>query len=347
MAVSEYDSGTQAYLRDLCREDRRDFAFRGESPEAFDAWRRDARPALRELLGLTRMERERADFEPCVTLGESESLDGYTRRKGSIAVEPFFRVPFWFLRPDGEGPFPLAVFPHGHHPKDGLDFAAGVAGSPEMRQEIEDEDRDVAVQAVRRGFAAIAPSTRGFPPARVPDVGGRHGGSDCRSQLLHALLAGRTVIGERVWDLMRLVDWAFAREDVDGTTVLMMGNSGGGVATLYAAACDPRITVAVASCSYCSLAARSGRIHHCDCNAVPGILRFGEFWDVAGLICPRRLLVVHGRNDPLFPAEEVRRAVDNVRRIFEAAGAPEAFADVTGPDGHRFYSDLMWPFVCS
>ena len=38
---------------------------------------------------------------------------------------------------------------------------------------------------------------------------------------------------------------------------------------------------------------------------VPGILSWGEFSDVAGLIAPRHQLIVNGRQDPLFPLAEV------------------------------------------
>ena len=117
------------------------------------------------------------------------------------------------------------------------------------------------------------------------------------------------------------------------------------MATLYAAACDERVTIAVASCSFCSFIGQHGAIHHCDCNAVPGMLRFGEFHDIAGLIAPRHLLIVHGRTDPLFPPEEIDRAVRGVQRIYDAAGVSGAFSHVYGAEGHRFYSNLMWPFV--
>jgi hypothetical protein len=124
-----------------------------------------------------------------------------------------------------------------------------------------------------------------------------------------------------------------------------MGNSGGGVVTVYAAACDTRIAVAVPSCSFCTLIGENGLLHHCDCNAVPGILGFGEFHDVAGLIAPRHLKIVNGRQDPLFPLSEVDRAVAAVSRIYEAAGVPSRFAHAYGEGGHRFYGDLMWPFI--
>lgn len=300
---------------------------------------------LCELIGLNAIEASLDGFTPSVELGAATQLDGYARQRGVLHTEPGFDVPFWYVKPEGPGPHPIALFPHGHYQEHGLDYAVGVASSEAMRQTIEADDRDVAIQAVRLGYAGLAPAARGFSPACIPDVTERHDGRSCRSQLLHALLAGRTATGERVWDLARLLDWAVEQPAHDPSRVLMMGNSGGGMATLYGAACDVRVTTAVASCSYCSLVGEGGQIHHCDCNAVPGILGFGELWDVAGLLAPRRLLVVHGREDTLFPWSEIQRSVDRLREIFGAAGVPEQFRREVGPAGHRFYRDLMWPFV--
>lgn len=340
-----YDPSIELHLRRLYAADRRAFAFDPARHGDGAAWRAAARPELRRLLGLDRMRDEAGGFRPSVALNAPEELDGYTRTRGVLHAEPEFRVPFWHLRPPGPGPFPVALFPHGHYRQHGMDYAVGLAATDETREKIAREDRDVAVQAVRRGFAAIAPATRGFAPAVVPDVTARHGTSDCRSHAVHALLAGRTAVGERVWDLERLLDWALAQPDVDPSTVLIMGNSGGGVASLYAAACDPRITIAVASCSFCTFVGGDGAVRHCDCNLVPGMLRFGDFPDVAGLIAPRALLVVHGREDALFPPEDTERAVAALRRIYGAAGAAARFRHAFGAGGHRFYADLMWPFV--
>jgi dienelactone hydrolase len=343
--METHDEKTLAFLNHLYTKDAQAFGFRGSAPDDVASWSGAARPALRELLGLRRMRDELDGFEPSVSIEDAEDLGDHTRQKGILHAEPGFDVPFWYLKPKGAGPHPLALFPHGHYAKDGLDYAAGVASSPEMLERIQREDRDVAAQAVRRGFAAIAPATRGFQPACIPDITNRHGKSNCRSQLVHALLAGRTAVGERLWDLERLIDWAAGQSDIDTSTVLMMGNSGGGVTTLYAAACDERVTIAVASCSFCTFVGADGTIHHCDCHAVPGILRFGEFSDVAGLVAPRHLLTVNGRTDSLFPLDEVDRAVTGVQRIYAAANAPDAYRHTYAPEGHRFYSDLMWPFV--
>jgi hypothetical protein len=162
---------------------------------------------------------------------------------------------------------------------------------------------------------------------------------------MHCLLAGRTPTGERAWDMSSFIDWALATLPVHDRDLLMLGNSGGGMISTYAPACDMRIQIAIASCSFNSYVASTGKVVHCDCNIVPGILRFGGFHDVVGLIAPRHLLMVHGRNDPLFDNDDVGRAADEVRRIYTAAGAGDHFAQEYGDGGHRFYKDLMWPFV--
>ncbi len=343
--MKTHDANALAYVDHLYAKDRRTFSFLEKADGDFESWAEAGRTVLRELIGLNRIHDDCGRFSCSVSLGATESLDGYTRQKNILRSEPGVDIPFWYLRPIGSGPHPVALFPHGHYADYGLDYAVGISASVEMDQKIREGDRDVAIQAVRHGFAAIAPATRGFPPACIPDITNRHGGRSCRSQLLHALLAGRTVIAERLWDLERLTDWAVSQPEIDGSMILMMGNSGGGVATLYAAACDERINISVASCSFCTFVGQSGALHHCDCNAVPGIMRFGEFHDVAGLIAPRHLQIVHGRTDPLFPKGEIERAVSSLRHIYDTAQASARFRHAWGPEGHRFYSDLMWPFV--
>jgi hypothetical protein len=125
----------------------------------------------------------------------------------------------------------------------------------------------------------------------------------------------------------------------------MMGNSGGGMVTLFSAACDQRIGIAIASCSFAPTIRDDGYLFHCDCNMVPGILDFGGLPGVAGLIAPRRLLTVNGRQDPLFTENAIEDGAATVQAVYTAAGYPDHFGHRWGEAGHRFYADLMWPFV--
>ena len=59
---------------------------------------------------------------------------------------------------------------------------------------------------------------------------------------------------------------------------------------------------------------------HCPCNYIPGLHRFGELYDIAGLIAPRPVLVESAHRDPIFPRLAVKRAVARTRRIYALFG---------------------------
>ncbi|MCA9414816.1 MAG: acetylxylan esterase [Candidatus Omnitrophica bacterium] len=340
-----YPDSVVKYLRRIYDEGQVKFSYREDYPGGFEVWQKEAREELRRLIGLDRIVSDCGDHEPKVEMSEpGPDLGGYTRQKGLIETEPDVRIPFWLLRPEGEGPFPLAILPHGHD-SIGFDTYAGAAHDEEHQKRITERRADVAVQAAQRGFVAIAPATRGLSTPGVPDLLKRHGDLDCRSQLIHCLLAGRTAIGERVWDMQRILDWEMTLNEVDSERVLMMGNSGGGMVTLYASACDPRVSVAVPSCSFTLLHSRNGYIYHCDCNLVPGMAEWGDLYDVAGPIAPRPLLVVNGREDTLHSVSDIEKAAARAEAIYRASGHPENFESKFGGGGHRFYPELMWPFV--
>ena len=141
-------------------------------------------------------------------------------------------------------------------------------------------------------------------------------------KLIHALLAGRTALGERTWDLMRLLDWACQLENVDPERILVLGNSGGCVLTALLAACDTRVAVSVINCCFCTFIGATGGVHLCECNTVPGVMEYGDFPDIAGLIAPRPLLVVNGVAD-VHPLPEVAAAVAALEQIYKVSGGAE------------------------
>jgi len=67
--------------------------------------------------------------------------------------------------------------------------------------------------------------------------------------------------------------------------------------------------------------------------------------DVAGLIAPRSLLTVCGKEDPLHSVTAISYAVERLKRIYEASEQADRYEHRWGEGGHRFYKKLMWPFV--
>ena len=162
-----------------------------------------------------------------------------------------------------------------------------------------------------------------------------------------ALLLGRTIIGERVWDVMRVLD-AIEAHFADLITMkgsVLMGNSGGGTATYYTACLEHRFDGYMPSCAVCTYHDSIVSIHHCTCNYVPGIARYFDMGDLAVMIAPKKLVVVCGKDDDIFPLPAVRQTFGIIKGLYTASDAPENCALVIGHEGHRFYADAAWPVM--
>ena len=341
-----YPAPVNSYLKRV-QEGRQVHAFDGSVN--FKKWQKQARQALIDLTGLRQMEKELSGFKPKVVIGKADnSPEGFSRSLCSIETEPGVLVPFYLLVPKSakaKEPLPLFICPHGHDSL-GLHSYAGAFQDDKHRKIILAIEGNIAEQAAMRGFVAIAPATRGLArELRMPDPKGRHGNSSCGAQLMHCLVAGRTPIAERVWDMQRLLDWAEKHPLVDKSRIVMTGNSGGGVLTAYTAAIDERIRVAIPSCSFTSVISDDGYIFHCNCCMVPGLRNWGDWSELGGLVAPRELLIVHGVNDKLHHRPTVEKVYGQVRKIYQAAGVPESVTMKWGDQGHRFYPSLMWPII--
>lgn len=139
------------------------------------------------------------------------------RERWRLWVEPTVPLPFYLLKPlaIGDRPLPLVLTPHGHNQPP---IYAGVVADEAERRSMLEGQRDIAVQAVREGYLAIAPTTRAFDETRTEKDQRDEKLSSCRTALMHGLLVGRTPIGERVWDMQRLLDWALAELPVEAST---------------------------------------------------------------------------------------------------------------------------------
>jgi hypothetical protein len=320
-----------------------EFGFKGQSDIDILKWQQKFRPSLTQAIGLDNLKRDLTGHVPTARKHHSEHLGNLIREKWTLLVEPTVPLPFYLLKPLSAGKnTPLILTPHGHNAPD---MYAGVTHNADEYAHMKKGERDIAVQAAQEGYIAIAPTTRGFGDTRTEDDAEEGKKNSCRTQLMHGLLAGRTPIGERVWDMGCLIDWAIGNLDIDESRIAMTGNSGGGTITLFSAACDARISVAMPGSYFCTFKGSIGSIHHCDCNYVPGILRLGEMYDIAGLIYPRPFQAITGECDNIFPLPSVKYAFNELRKIYLIGGAEEDCKLYIGNGGHRYYKDGAWPFI--
>lgn len=202
-------------------------------------------------------------------------------------------------------------------------------------------DHDFALGCMRRGIAALCIEQRSFGERRER-VREKDSEYYCHKATMHALMLGRTLVGERVYDVDRGIDYLASRGDVDMKRLGVMGNSGGGTVSLFAAATLPRIAYAMPGGYFCTFADSIMKIHHCVDNYLPGLLQYAEMADVMGLFAPKPVVLVAGKQDTIFPIAATRKAFRQLKRIYAAAGAEDRCHLVEGDGGHRFYAEIAW-----
>jgi dienelactone hydrolase len=171
------------------------------------------------------------------------------------------------------------------------------------------------------------------------------GQAACQPSAGAALLLGQTMIGWRVWDVMRSIDWIETRPELDAKRVGCMGISGGGTCTTFAAALELRIRAAMISGYLNTFRDSVISLSHCIDNYVPGILNWAEMYDVAGLIAPRPLFVESGERDNIFPIEASRASFARVQKVYEIFGAASRTEQETFDDAHSFCGKRGLPFL--
>ncbi len=296
-------------------------------------WRNSLENKLKELLGVINY----APVLPNLRIKGEKKKDGYTLIRFTIATEEFFDMPCNLLLPDGVKNPPLIICLQGH--SNGMHISIG---EPKYQgdKEIIAGGRDFAIQAVHRGKAALCLEQRYFGERRTKnDVPG----TECWVPSMTELMLGRSALAGRVWDISRALDVIEKHfQYVDLSRVGLMGNSGGGTATWYAACLESRISAIMSSCSVCTYAKSIAVIKHCMDQHIPGALNWFEMGDLAGLIAPRPLVIVAGRNDDIFPLEGVYEAYQCIQEIYTAFKAENACRLVIGEGGHRFYPEQAW-----
>jgi dienelactone hydrolase len=324
--------------------------FRAQSVSEARQWQARTRQALGETVGFQSL--------PSVPLAPEriEAVDkgDYVREKILLRTSPHALMPVYMLMPkQGSRPLPVVVAFHGHGY--GAKDIVGLWEDGEERDTPDGYHKDFGVALCRRGFAVAAPEISCFGE-RQTDFSylntaiGQEPPDTCTHTAMLAFHLGGSVVGLRVHDGKRLIDYLEARQkenhDVDASRLGAMGISGGGMHTFFSTCMDARIKACVISGYYSTFQDSILAMHHCACNFVPGLHKFGEMVDLVGLIAPRPLLIEAGDYDPIFPLAAVKSSVKKARAIYAVFGARDQvetdyFEGRHQISGKRAYDFLM------
>lgn len=289
-------------------------AWNATSPAEHDAWRRAFEPKFLELLGRNP---ESVPLDVDWTAEKMET-ERYTRQKIYVRSEADYWVPVYYYLPRNiTAKCPAMVCLHGHS---GILPYIG-EGTEKERAKSQEHELDYAVTFAESGCVVAAIVQRGWNETRHETP------HSCHRVTMDAFLLGMTPVGLRTWDAMRVVDFLQTQDAVDPGRIGAAGLSGGGTTTLFLAARDERIRLAMVAGYYCTFRDSIFTIHHCICNCVPGMMQWGEMSDVAALIAPRPLLIISGDQDEIFPIDATRRAyaaLEKTYAVLDAAGNLES-----------------------
>jgi len=228
----------------------------------------------------------------------------------------------------------------------GVDDIVGIDDKGNDRTDKAGYQHDFAIQAAEAGLAAVAIEPMAFGCRRDAITARKGlGASACQPTAGGALLVGQTMVGWRVWDVMRTVDYIATRADLDSSRVGCMGISGGGTITVFATALEPRLRAALVSGYLNTFRDSVGSLSHCIDNYVPGVLNWAEMYDIAGLIAPRPLFVESGDKDNIFPIKASIESFGKVRDVYAVFGAQDRVEQEVFPGEHSFWGKRGIPFL--
>jgi cephalosporin-C deacetylase-like acetyl esterase len=251
------------------------------------------------------------------------AADGFRVEK--IAYES---LPNYYVTADvyvpttGKGPFPAVVVTPGHGPN-------GKIG-----------EANWGANFARNGVITLAIDTFGqgerlqhYDPELEASKVERSGEHEHAS--LSALLIGEHVSRYFVKDGMRGIDYLIQRKDVDASHIGAFGCSGGGTATAYLGALDPRVSVTATACFITSLkelmpatGAQDGE------QTIPNFLADGlDLADWVEIAAPRPYAIVATTED-MFPFAGAKATYAEAKRLYALYGVEDKLQFITGPGGH-------------
>ena len=303
----------------------------------YATWKKQIEDKFFELVGIEKIKGNACPLH--FEVEHEEQKDGYKQIRFTIESEIGCIVPVYALIPDaGKEKYPVAIVLQGH---DGGFHNSIGQPKTEAEKEYALGRGNFAVQAVRRGYVAIAIEQRSFGE-RSPTKNARDKGQMCSYEAFAALALGRTIAGERMWDVSKVIDALSNFPQCDLDKIFITGQSGGGTASFYAACFDKRIKLSAPSCAFCSYKTSILDIFHCACNYIPHMLEWFEMGDLAALIAPRKLLAVAGKEDKIFPITGVRDAFATATAIFEKENCAQNCRLVETEKAHFWCVDIVW-----
>lgn len=275
---------------------------------------------IREILRLGVLE-EKYGIKVSWELAEDTSKAKMRVRKYIVKIAEKLNMAVYVLSEPSAVPTKAILTLNGH----------GTLGAKEIYASGENS---FGAELVKMGYLVVAPELFGYGEAKAD--GYEDDCDACEScgylepRLIHM---GYNLLGLRVWEAMKALDFAQIEFGIDKFAVF--GASGGGHVSNYVGVLEERIDRMIVA-AYPNLYKYSiMAINHCICNYVPDQMRVGESFYVTSLAAPeKKLLVINGDKDPIFPKQGSDIAFEYLGKVYEKLGAQKNYTSEFFDGGH-------------
>lgn len=301
-----------AAMASAAEQDARERKFGAKDAQEAVRWQEGSRKLLFDLMKLSDLvETERKGIDFKVAELQRRPGVGYTGYELEMNSTPTRRMKVVLTVPAGAKNSPAVVCIHGHGGNRNVIYEDGLY-------------RAFAKRLAERGYVTIS-----------TDVG-QH----------EVYEAGRTLMGERLWDLMRCVSYLERRGEVDVSRIGCAGLSLGGEMAMWLGAMDRRVKVTV-SAGYLTTVANM-RQGHCPCWEFAGLTASFDWADIYSLIAPRGLMCQIGQKETApggFPVEIAKGAMEEIRTCYAVFGKEGEAVLKVHPEGHVFDWEAGFGFL--
>ena len=145
----------------------------------------------------------------------------------------------------------------------------------------------------------------------------------------------RMLMGERLWDLIRCVDYLESLKEVDKKRIGCGGLSLGGEMSMWLGAMDTRINATLSSGFLTKMDQMEQ--NHCMCWKFPGLRELVDYADIYSLTAPRPLECQNGLKEPPadFTVPLAREALKEIEVIYSDFGKPQNVSLVAHEGAHE------------
>jgi len=262
---------------------------------------------------------------------------------GIDSVCTIYRI--WIEVAEGVEAYGIYMVPHKIREKTPLLVCQhGGGGNPEAICDLDTRINyhSFGHEAVRRGYIVWAP---GLIMRCVYGGDPEFEGADRNLLDRRLKLLGTSMIGMELQMIIESTKTLIRyRSEIDAERIGMTGLSWGGFYSLHVAALFPDVKVAVPSGNFREYDLILNRVDDPDIRLDRNHFNMFGNAQVAGMVCPRPLMIQMGSKDTLFDIEGVRREAEKAADYYNNLGVGELFQYTEHEAGHVFQNESIFQF---